>query len=111
MKAFNVSKKSVLTENILIVSSLSAKAKGLIGKSSPVALFFKTRWGIHTFGLKFPIDCLVCDADWKIKAMRQNIRPNRFFFWWPGYMNILELPTGTIHKTNTKTGDELKLLL
>ena len=88
MRVFNVSKNLVLAENILVASTLSEKSKGLIGRSGPAALFFKTRWGIHTFGMRFPIDCLVCDPNWEVKALRQNMPPNRFFFLPPPYINI-----------------------
>jgi len=111
MIVINTSKGTLIGENIIVAENFKDKANGLSGKAEPAALFFKTRWGIHTFGVSFPIDCVVCDDSLKVRAIRENLKPNRFFFWSPAYKNVLELPAGTVSATATKIGDVLEFKL
>lgn len=85
------------------------KIKGLIfsGKASPVLI--KTRFGIHTFGLKFPIDVLVLDRSNKVAIIKKGLRPNRIFIWNPSYDRVIELPKGEITNLRIKRKDILLL--
>lgn len=70
---------------------------GLIGQKNPQPVLIKTRFGIHTFGLKFPITVLVLKKQeeeniYKVIQIKQNLLPNHFFFWNPKYNLILEFP-------------------
>jgi len=85
--------------------SFKQKIIGLIGKKEPTALLIITRFGIHTFGLKFPIDVLVLDEENKIVKLKQNVQSNRIFFWNPKYTKIVELPQGIIKKKNIRIHD------
>jgi hypothetical protein len=44
----NITKKTIISEKIEIVNGIS-KTVGLLGKNKPKTIFFKTRFGIHTF--------------------------------------------------------------
>lgn len=85
------------------------RTRGLIGSKKPYALFFKTGWGIHTFGMKDSIDIVVLDANYTVVVIKFNLLPNRFFFWNPKYNIVIELPAGTIVKKNIKTGSKIKI--
>lgn len=76
--------------------NLKEKAQGLIGKDKPCALMLETRFGIHTFGLKFPIDVLILNNDNKVMSIKKNLKPNKIFLWNPMYRKVVELPSGTI---------------
>lgn len=89
------------------LNSLLEKTIGLIGKNNPEPILLKTRFGIHTFGLKFPIDVLILDDKNKIINLKNNLKPNRIFIWNPKYKNVLELPNGFIKKNNLKTSDRV----
>lgn len=90
---------------------LKGKVIGLIGKKKPVSLLIKTRFGIHTFGLKFPIDVLILDKKNKIVSLKKSLKPNRIFLWNPLYEKVLELPEGTINEEGLKVGHKLNLKL
>ncbi|MGC9603549.1 MAG: DUF192 domain-containing protein [Minisyncoccia bacterium] len=109
MTVKNRTRGVILCEGVLVAKTFNDKANGLSGKDAPAAIFFKTRWGIHTFGVKFPIDCVITDNNFEIKGLEENLKPNRFFFWQPKYKNVLELPAGTISKTGTRVGDILEM--
>lgn len=84
------------------------KSVGLIGVKKPYALIFKTRFGIHTLGLKFAIDVLILDQNNFVVSFRENLKPNQCFFWNPKYCQVLELPPGTIKELAIKLKDQIK---
>jgi uncharacterized protein len=83
-------------------TNLKEKIQGLIGKDEPEALMIKTHFGIHTFGLKFPIDVLILNHRNIVRSVKENLRPNRIFLWNPLYKKVIELPAGTISKKRIK---------
>ncbi len=82
--------------------NLKEKIQGLIGKDKPQTIMIKTHFGIHTFGLKFPIDVLILSNENKVVSMKENLKPNRIFLWNPMYEKVIELPSGTIEKVQIK---------
>lgn len=87
------------------------KVKGLIGKKNPEAILIQTRFGIHTFGLKFPIDIAVIDRTDAVQITKYSLKPNSIFLWRPKYDRILELPAGTLKEKGIKKGTVLTLNL
>lgn len=110
MRAINLTRGTVLHENVRTAQTLIEQSRGLLKSGADAALFLKTRWGIHTFGMKFPIDCVVFDGQMKVVAFRANLAPGRFFFWNPRYQNVLELPAGTVSRTDTREGNVITLI-
>lgn len=82
---------------------------GLLGAKEPQAVYFKTRWGIHTFFMKFPIDVLILDDKGKVRKMKENLKPYRIFIWNPIFSHVLELPSGTIKSRNINVDSLIKL--
>lgn len=80
------------------------KTKGLIGAKNATPLFFLTRFGIHTFFLSFPIDVIVLDDQNTVVIQKEQLQPNRIFFWNPVYSRVLELPVGFIKKYHIQKG-------
>lgn len=91
--------------------ALSQQLLGLIFKKSTDALFIRTSFGIHTFGMKFPIDVVVLDSSYQVQQLKEVLLPNRVFFWKPIYDRILELPAGTIKAKKIKKGSYIKVVL
>lgn len=90
------------------LNSILDKSIGLIGKEiSPV--YFTTRYGIHTFGVKKPIDILILDNAKKIVKIKQSLLSNRIFFWNPRFSKVIELPQGTVEKMGARVGDKVDL--
>lgn len=91
------------------LASFKERSVGLIGAAEPHAVFFKTRFGIHTFFMNFPIDVLILNQTNKAVCIKKNLKPNRIFFWNPLLENVLELPENTIINLKIKKGDTIKL--
>ena len=65
--------------------------------------------GIHTFGMKFPIDVLFLDGKKKVLKLRPHMGPRKISLClWAS--SVLELPPGTIASTETVAGDELEFV-
>lgn len=85
--------------------NLKEKVIGLIGKDKPLSFMIRTRFGIHTCGLKFPIDVLILDKENKVVFLKKNLMPWKIFLWNPMYDKVLELPLGAIDKKKIKIND------
>ena len=102
-------------ENTKISLNLEIKhAKKFIEKSigamflkNPKALYIKTRFGLHTFFVRFPLDIVILDKNSKAVKLKR-IEPNKIFFWYPIYDRVLELPDGSINKLKIQLGHILK---
>lgn len=88
--------------------NLKEKIQGLIGRKKPIPLLIKTRFGIHTFGLKFPIDVLILDHKNKVVKIKKSLKPNSIFLWNPAHDMVIELPQGTIDKKKIKINETIK---
>jgi len=82
--------------------------KGLLGQQ-PKPILLHTRFGIHTFGMRCPIDVVILDKFGTVRKMQHNLRPNRLFFWNPLYDIVVELPAGTIQEKGIKIGSHVSL--
>jgi len=103
----NLSQKTVLAKQYSFKKALG-KIKGLLGKNEAETIVFKTRFGIHTFFLRFPIDLIVLDHKGVVR-LAKTVRPNRIIFWNIGFQDVIELPLGTLRRTRTKIGDVIAL--
>ena len=84
------------------------KSIGLINKE-PQALLLRTRWGIHTFGMKYPIDVVILDSSYTVKILKKNLLPYQIFMWNPKYSYVLELPAQTIQSEHISLGSSIVL--
>lgn len=90
--------------------NLKEKIQGLIGKEKPYALMIRTRFGIHTFGLKFPIDVVILNQENIVVKIKKSLKPDNIFLWNPIYDKIIELPSGTIEEKQIKIRSQVRLL-
>lgn len=110
MKVINKTRQTTIAEKIIEAKSLKDQSIGLLNHKTPTAMIMNTRFGIHTFFMKYPIDVVVIDSKNHIVAIKQNIKPNSLFIWNPKYNTVLELPSGAISKSETALHDEINLL-
>jgi uncharacterized membrane protein (UPF0127 family) len=94
---------------VRLCSSITNRTFGQIGKKEPEALMFLTRFGIHTFGIKFPLDILVLDSNNVVVKLKKSLNPNRVFFWPLKFDKVLELPGGYIGGKNINIGSKISL--
>lgn len=97
----------MITIKVKNLISQKDRTIGLINYSKPEPVMFLTRFGIHTFGLVFPIDVVILDKDGKAVKLTRNLKPNNVLFWPIRYNKVLELPAGLIKKYKIKIGSKI----
>ncbi len=107
----NVTRGCVLGEEIRSADTFFLRLKGLIrtvGLATGDGLWISPCTGIHSFGMRFVFDALFLGPDRKVVGMYQRFRRNRMsrVFW--DARGVLELPAGTIERTGTEVGDEIR---
>lgn len=103
----NLSKNSIIADDLFEAKKISHKLLGLHNTRLSRSLFLKTRFGIHTFFLKNPIDVLVINnQDVVVKA--KTVKPNSIFLYNPLHINVVELKKGSIENSETKVGDKIR---
>jgi uncharacterized membrane protein (UPF0127 family) len=105
----NETRNTILGSSIEIAGRAAARRKGLLGRSKldpGEGLWIVPCQGIHTWGMKFPIDVLYLDRKKRVRKLRRAVRPWRLSvcFW---AHSVLELPAGSLDRTATAKGDQL----
>lgn len=89
--------------------SVKEKTTGLVGADPVYPVYFETHFGIHTFGVLYPIDVVILDTKLTVVKIHESLAPNRLFFWNPRYSRVIELPEGTVKNTNISIGSAVSL--
>lgn len=111
LRATNTTRGTVVGDHIRVAETGLTRIVGLLGESEirpGDGLLILPSQGVHTFGMRFPIDIAVLDGHWTVIARQQEVRPFRItrIFW--DAAAVLELPAGTLNSTSTFIGDTLK---
>lgn len=103
----NQTRDIILAADAKDAVSIADKVLGLLKKSNPRFIILHTRFGIHTFFLKEPIDVVVLNKNCEVVALKERLRQNRIFLWNPKYNLVLEMPQNTIKKSKTRIGNKI----
>jgi uncharacterized membrane protein (UPF0127 family) len=63
--------------------------------------------GIHTLGMRFPLDVLALDRHMRACRAWENLQPGRVTLPSWGTHSVLELPAGTVSRSGIAVGDQL----
>ena len=110
IRVVNATQGAVLGDSIRVAETGLTRIVGLLGEGKLLAgdgLLIVPSEGVHTWGMQFSIDIAVVDGNWKVIAVRHDLRPFRVtrIFWKAAA--VLELPNGVLHSTSTAVGDTL----
>jgi uncharacterized protein len=111
VRAINTTRGTVVGHHIRLAETGLTRIVGLLGERELLpgdGLLILPSQGVHTFGMRFPIDIAVLDRHWTVMAKQYAVRPFRFtrIFW--NAAAVLELPAGVLHATSTSVGDTLE---
>lgn len=93
--------------------SFWARLKGLIGHpplEPGQGLLIEPCRGVHTFMMRFPIDVLYVGEGGRVVHVTQHLMPNRVGPFIRDARLVIELPSGTVARTQTTVGDQLEIL-
>ena len=113
MKVFvrNLTRNTPLGETIEVADTSEKRRVGLLKHTClepGSGLWIVPCESVHTFFMKFAIDLVYIDKKQKVRKARKAVPPWRLSACLSAH-SILELPAGTIERTGTQAGDELKI--
>jgi uncharacterized membrane protein (UPF0127 family) len=112
MKAVNLTKNQILAEKLECADTVLTRMRGLLGKDSmPTGsgLLIRPCKGIHTIGMRFPIDVVFLDRENVVLAMWKKLRPNRMTRLYYRASSVIELPAGTLDNAMINIGDRIRI--
>jgi len=114
MPAVNLTKNTWLATTVRKADNFLTRLVGLLRRTSlgpEEALWLIPSKGLHTFGMRFPIDVIFLNEDNKVIHTVRDLAPNRISRLQLRSRSILELPQGSIQKSATAVGDQIEILL
>jgi uncharacterized protein len=110
----NATRKTWLATKVRKADSFVTRLIGLLKRSNlgpEEALWLMPSKGIHTIGMKFPIDVVFLNRGNAVVGLVQGMAPFRLSSVHFTSYSVLELPTGTIKKSRTEVGDQFEISL
>jgi uncharacterized membrane protein (UPF0127 family) len=108
----NLSQNKIVLHEAGIADTFFLRFKGLLGcKTLPpgTGLIIKRCRAVHTVGMSFPIDVVFVDGKDCICYLLEGLAPQRFSPVVRQASYVIEAPAGTFGKTQTKSGDRVRL--
>ena len=114
MPVINLTKKTWLATKVRKADNFLTRLVGLLKRTTlgpEEALWLMPSKGIHTIGMKFPIDVVFLKKNNEVLALISGMLPYRISSVQLRAYSVLELPNGTIKKSSTEVGDQLEISL
>jgi uncharacterized membrane protein (UPF0127 family) len=113
-RVFNLTKNTVLASELELADGAWTRIKGLLCRRAVDFTFGKGLWivpsqGVHTIGMRFPIDVVYLDSGYRVVHVRRTLPPFRFAALKWKARSVIELPAGTLAQTRTCVGDVLEI--
>lgn len=113
-QAFNQTRRVYLATELAFADTHWTRLRGLLGTSpgdfrNACGIWIVPCRGVHTLGMRFPIDVVYLDRDLTVVHLEPDVQPWRFAPVRLQAASVLELPGQTIAKTGTAIGDKIEI--
>jgi uncharacterized membrane protein (UPF0127 family) len=111
MVLVNATRKTVLSNRCRFANTVFKRMVGLLnrkGLQEGEGLLLDRCYGIHTFGMRFPIDVLFLDQDLVVIKAVPSLPPFRTCAV-KRAVYVLELPAGAIDRSGSTAGDQIQI--
>ncbi|HUB52187.1 MAG TPA: DUF192 domain-containing protein [Terracidiphilus sp.] len=111
MRAVNTTRGSIVASSLEVADSGASRNKGLLGRDGLApggGLWIVPCQSVHTFFMRFPIDLVYIDSRKRVRKVKSAVGPGRISFCLTA-QSIIELPAGTVLRTETQPGDMLAI--
>ncbi|GAB4242569.1 MAG: hypothetical protein OHK0028_21160 [Deltaproteobacteria bacterium] len=111
MRVVNRTRGTIIGERVRTADTLLSRLVGLLGTAAigeGEGLWIVPCRGVHTFGMRYPIDVAFLDPGGIVTGVLERFPPNRFGRVFREARGALELPPGTLAATGTAQGDRLE---
>ena len=112
--AKNVDTGAVIATRVAVAATRAMRRTGLLQHTSlpdGEGLWIIPSRGVHTCGMRFPIDVLALDENGTVIDRVSNLKPWRVRLPRPGTAGVLELPAGLVERTGTVLGHRIEFSL
>ena len=106
--ARNLDSGEIVATRVNVATTRIERAIGLVGRSdlgSGEAMWFSPSRGVHTCGMRFPIDLVGLDAAGMVVDRVVGMKPWRLRLPRLSVVGVLELPEGSLDRSDTQLGD------
>jgi len=110
----NLTKETWLATKVRKADNFLTRLVGLLKRKNlgpEEALWLMPSKGIHTIGMKFPIDVVFLNKGSRVVGPVSGLVPNRISAVHLSGYSVLELPNGTIRKSRSEIGDQFEISL
>jgi len=110
-----VSDDRVIAEPVEYATALFERLKGLLGRnglSKSTAMIIEHCGSVHTIGMRFALDLIFLDKEWRVLSIKRNINPGRPMI--SGGLRakrVIESQTGALDMEDFQIGHKLVLEL
>ena len=111
MVLVNATKKTVVSDNCHFANTVLKRVVGLLNRGKfdkGEGLLLDRCYGIHTFGMRFPIDVLFLDKDLCVIRAVKALPPYRTCVVKKS-VYVLEVPIGALDGSRTGEGDQIQI--
>lgn len=112
-KLWNKTQNTLLVPELEVASNFVDRGVGLLKRASlseSEGLWIHRCNSIHTFFMKFPIDCVFVNKDLIVDDLVENVSPWRLVLPRWRSRSVIELQSGFINKFKIKKGDQLDVV-
>jgi uncharacterized protein len=112
--ARNLDTGTTVATRVRVATRRVERAIGLLTRSSlspGEALLITPCRGVHTWGMRFPIDLVALDEDGVVVDAVPALGPWRIRLPRPGAVSVLELAAGALSESHTERGHRIELQL
>jgi uncharacterized membrane protein (UPF0127 family) len=106
----NLTRQTILADRAKVADDAATRNKGLLGRNGldpGEGLWITPCEAVHTFFMRFAIDLVYVDRHKQVRKVRSHVTPWQMSACLSAH-SIVELPSGTVHATQTKPGDRLE---
>jgi len=111
VRVVNRTREILLAGKVRTASTLLSRFVGLLGTASIAdgeGLWIAPCRGVHTLGMRYPIDVAFLDARGVVVGILEGLPPNRVGRVFRGARGALELRSGILAATGTVPGDRVE---
>ncbi len=114
MMATNVETGAVVATRVDVAARRVDRAVGLLSRrclNAGEGLFITPCRGVHTWFMRFSIDIVALNEEGVVVDAVSDLGPWRIRLPRPGGVNVLELPAGSLSRSNTQVGHRIEMKL
>jgi len=112
LKVIDETRGTLIGDRVEVAETSLTRMVGLLGRTGINAgggLWIKPSSGVHTIGMKFPIDVIGLDKNRRVIKLWQNLVPYRLTSVSGKLRSVVELSAGRIAECNVQLGDTLEI--